>query len=258
MPAPLTIPGAEPFFFPGGKTGCLLIHGFTGTPKEMRWMGEYLAEQGHTVLGIRLAGHATQPADLLRTQWHDWLACVEDGLNLLRTCTEQQFLIGLSMGGVLTLLSAARYSVAGAIAISTPYDLPPDPRLRYIRLLRHLVREVDKGPSDWHNLSAAKVHIDYPSYPTLAIAELRDLLAEMRAALPLIKAPVLLVHSRQDQAVSPENMLHIYEILSTQNKEMLWVEDSGHVVTCEPERMQVFKTAQQFILKNTAEASHDD
>jgi hypothetical protein len=52
-------PSTEPFYFPGNEIGCLLIHGFTGTPKEMRWMGEYLARQGYSVLGVRLAGHAT-------------------------------------------------------------------------------------------------------------------------------------------------------------------------------------------------------
>ena len=63
------IPTAEPFFLPGqpGKPGCLLIHGFTGAPKEMRWMGEYLSrEAGFPCLGVRLAGHATQPADMIR------------------------------------------------------------------------------------------------------------------------------------------------------------------------------------------------
>ena len=42
------IPSAEPFYYQGNKIGCLLIHGFTGTPKEMRLMGEYLANQGYT------------------------------------------------------------------------------------------------------------------------------------------------------------------------------------------------------------------
>src|SRR3974377_2317290 len=76
-------PPAEPFFFPGGPTGCLLVHGFTGAPKEMRWLGEYLAGQGHTVLGVRLAAHATRPEDMHRASWQDWVASVEDGWNLL-------------------------------------------------------------------------------------------------------------------------------------------------------------------------------
>ena len=78
------IPGAEPFFFPGGSTGCLLVHGFTGTPKEMRAMGEYLHQRGFSVLGVRLTGHATRPEDLQRARWQDWLLSVEDGWQLLK------------------------------------------------------------------------------------------------------------------------------------------------------------------------------
>ena len=74
MKYPRIIPTAEPFFFPGDRTGCLLVHGFTGTPKEMRWLGEYLADLGFSALGVRLVGHATQVEDLIRTCWRDWLA----------------------------------------------------------------------------------------------------------------------------------------------------------------------------------------
>jgi carboxylesterase len=106
------IPTAEPFFFPGsgqnGKTGCLVQHGFTGTPKEVRWLGEYLNRQGYTVCGMRLAGHATQPEDMIRSRYPDWLASVEDGYNLLRSSCDQVFLLGLSMGGILSLISATR------------------------------------------------------------------------------------------------------------------------------------------------------
>jgi carboxylesterase len=52
------IPTAEPFFFPGSRAGTLLVHGFTGAPKEMRPMGEYLHRERHyTILGLRLSGH---------------------------------------------------------------------------------------------------------------------------------------------------------------------------------------------------------
>lgn len=261
-PSPRLIPTAEPFFFPGGSTGCLLIHGFTGTPKEMRWMGEYLAQAGHTVLGVRLAGHATQPEDMLRVRWTDWLVSVEAGYRLLEsnlcqaakgsTQKPRIFAMGLSMGGVLALILGAeayqnRYPLAGVVGISTPYDLPPDRRMRYLKLLRYFVPNVAKGKPDWHNLEAGKDHVDYPAYPTEAIAELRDLLAVMRSVLPTVHLPVLLVHSKEDRGVLPENMPQIYEHLGTSQKEMLWVENSGHVVVREPPRQLVFDHILQFI-----------
>lgn len=256
---PRLIPTAEPFFFPGGPTGCLLIHGFTGSPKEMRWMGEYLSAEGYTVAGIRLAGHATRPEDLLRTRWQDWLASVEDGWHLLNSAlaytpaTQRRiFVMGLSMGGVLALLFgsqryAKRCPVAGVVAMSTLFEMPKDWRLPYIRLFSLLQPEVAKGPPDWHNSDAAQDHVDYPAYPTRSIIQLRELLAEMRSALPQVLVPTLLIHSREDTSATPENMDKIYQQLGTPNKQKLWVENSGHVITREPERQTVFQAAAAFM-----------
>lgn len=241
------IPTAEPFYLPGGPVGCLLVHGFTGSPKEMRWMGEYLNQQGYSVLGTRLAAHATSPEDMLRARWQDWFASVEDGWHLLSNNCQYTFLAGLSMGGALCLLAAAQFPAAGVIAMSTPYDTPNDPRLPYIQFLRWLQPSVAKGSPDWHNPQAALDHVDYPSYPTRAIIELRLLLAEMRENLIHVKAPVLLIHSHQDQTVLPENMQAIYNALGAERKSMLWVEDSNHVITREPERLRVFQAATDFI-----------
>ena len=80
--------GGEPFFFPAGDIGCLLTHGFTATPQEMRGLGEHLASQSYTVLGVRLSGHGTSVKDMSRTRWHDWVASVEDGYHMLNDmCT---------------------------------------------------------------------------------------------------------------------------------------------------------------------------
>ena len=119
----MIIPSAEPFYFPGNKTGCLLVHGFTGAPKEMRWMGEYLAEEGFSVLGVRLAGHATKPEDMIRTRYTDWMHSVEDGYHLLKGTVDRVFLIGLSMGGALSLLMASKLDVSGVFVMSAPYGL---------------------------------------------------------------------------------------------------------------------------------------
>jgi carboxylesterase len=243
----MIIPTAEPFFFPGNRTGCLLIHGFTGTPKEMRWMGEYLASKGYSILGVRLTGHATQPEDMLRAHWQDWVTSVEDGYDLLKGVADQVFVVGLSMGGVLSLLFASQHQVSGVVAMSTPYALPNDPRMPFIQVLSWLQPKMPKGPPDWHDLEAAKDHIDYPYYPTRAIAELRDLLNEMRAALPKVSVPVLLIHSRQDPGVLPHNAEQILAQLGSQDKHLLWVENSGHVITREPEKQVVFKAAEDFI-----------
>ena len=246
MNQPYIMPGAEPFYFPGNSTGCLMIHGFTGTPKEMRWMGEYLNKKGYSVLGIRLAGHATQLRDLIRTRWQDWVISVEEGIELLKMTCKNIFTLGLSMGGVLSLLAADRYDIKGAICMSTPFELSKDWRLKIAKQLSVIVPTVSKGESNLQNKEAAKNHLDYPIYPTRSIAELNDLLKEMQDALPRIKKPVLLMHSKSD-GLSYENSVKIHSLLGSQDKEIFLLEKSGHVITEDVERNEVFQKAEYFI-----------
>src|SRR5258708_34636281 len=64
----------EPFRLGSGDRGVLLIHGFCGTPPEMRGLGEHLAQSGFRVHGALLAGCGTTPEDPAATSWADWLA----------------------------------------------------------------------------------------------------------------------------------------------------------------------------------------
>jgi len=180
-------------------------------------------------------------------KWQDWLESVEDGYCLLKGMADKIFVMGLSMGGILSLLFAAHQPVAGIVVMSVPYDLPNDPRLRFLHLLSGIVPNVGKGPADWHNLEAAKDHVEYPYLPTKGIIQLHDLLKEMRAALPKVTAPVLLIHSRMDESVAPQNADLIFARLGSQDKHILWVENSGHVIPREPDRHLAFKAADEFV-----------
>jgi carboxylesterase len=244
----LIIQTAEPFFLPGGKTGCLLVHGFTGTPKEMRWMGDYLnKEKGFTVLGVRLSGHATTIKDMMRARWWDWLACVEDGLHLLDNTAEKKVVIGLSMGGALTLLATARYPVQATVCMSAPSHLPSDWRIRFLRQLAWVKKEVDKGAPDWQSEEAANGHVSYKRYPTRSLAELNDLLRETHRAAPKITTPVLLMQGKKDTGIPADSMDTWYREVGSEIKRMVWMPNSGHIITREPDRFTVYDLAAEFI-----------
>lgn len=250
------IPTAEPFFFQGqGKNadiGCLVTHGFTGTPKEMRWLGEYLNHQGYTVSGIRLNGHATKPADMVRSRYQDWLLSVEDGYDLLRACTNQVFLLGLSMGGILSLTSASFLPVKGVVAMSTPFDMPvksplPFWMIKIISRVKPYLKKSETPDAGWFDKASFAQHVSYPENPLRSGVELKYLIDVMHTALPLVKVPVLLIHSRNDDYVLHGSMQKIHDHLGSQDKHMMWVENSGHVITEEPQREKVFKAAGEFI-----------
>jgi carboxylesterase len=245
---------AEPFFFPGDPTkpACLLIHGFTGVPKEMRLLGEYLNGQGYTCLGIRLTGHATTPEDMIRSRYTDWMASVEDGYHLLRGVSRDIILIGLSMGGALSLLMSTKLKVMGAVAMSTPFGLPRDYPAWFLRVASTVMKFNPKGKdtpgSSWFDKDAYREQISYPQNPVRSVAELRELLIEMRSALPNVNVPVLLIHSKDDTYVLPENMEKVYAALvNVSDRNKLYVTGSSHVVTRDAARHQVFESVLTFI-----------
>jgi carboxylesterase len=252
---PFLIQTAEPFFFPGSRIGCLLVHGFTGTPKEMRGLGEHLAEQGHTVLGVRLSAHATQPEDMFRSRWWDWLACVEDGWHLLSGCTDRIFVLGLSMGGILSLTFSSYMPVAGLVAMATPHHLPSDPRVPFIKPLSLIQRFIPKGPPQWHDPEAYQDHVSYPADPTRAYAEVRQLLERMRLGLGRVNCPALLIYSKADPTVTAAegHMEKIHAELGSQDKRTLWVENSGHVITRDADRLVVYQACGEFIRRVSQE-----
>ncbi len=129
----------NPFFFKGGSVGCLLIHGGTGSPPEMRGMGEYLAGKGLTVLGVRLAGHGTTPEDLATKSWRDLIASAEEGLSRLQAQCYHVFVAGLSLGGLITLYLAAHHPIQGAIVMSAPAYIK-DWRLRLLPVLKLFIK----------------------------------------------------------------------------------------------------------------------
>lgn len=246
------IPTAEPYLFPGNDIGCLVVHGFTGTPKEMRSIGEYLAKQGYSVLGPRLTGHATQPEDMIRSRWTDWAASVEDGYRFLRGVASNIYLIGLSMGGVLSLLMSTWLDVKGVVALSTPYLLPVDyPAWMFnlVSLVMPYRMKVNEPPgSSWFDKEAYWEQVSYPKNPVRSIGELSKLLAEMRLALPRVNVPVMLMHSKDDKYVAPENMELIYEqMVKVPLKRKLYITGSGHILPRDAARQQVFESTVEFI-----------
>lgn len=218
----------------------------------MRWMGEYLNQQGYTCLGVRLAGHATNPEDMIRSKYTDWIASVEDGYHLLCGITHNIYLAGLSMGGILALLMSTQLNVKGVVGMSTPYDLPRDYPVWFLQLasifIKFRPKSREKPGSGWFDKDAYKEHISYPRNPVRPTAELKKLILEMRTALPKIDVPVLLMHSKDDAYVLPENMERIYAgLINASDKTKLSIVGSGHVVTRDAARKQVFQSVVEFI-----------
>ncbi len=255
------MPDTEPFYLCGGEIGCLLVHGLTGSPASMRWLGQYLNGQGHTVYCPRLAGHGTTPTDLVGIRWQEWYYDVLAAYHLLRAQCRRVFVLGLSMGGALTLLFASRQPVDGFVTYSAPacIDNPLLPFLPLIRPFKKTLRKRHLPPpgqdffqqyvkAEQRRLGEPETgEPGYDVWITTAVIEISRMLEQMREGLPSIRAPGLMFHSRIDRTVPFDHLAMNFERVGSPDKQMVVLERSEHVITRHLERDLVFEKTTQFI-----------
>lgn len=243
---PQLMPQAEPFFFRGREVGCLLIHGFTASPQEMLSLGQHLAGQGYTVFGPRLAHHGTSAEDMTRTHWRDWYFAALDGYHLLRQQCADVVVIGLSMGGSIALYLASVQPVTGVVTMEAPIHLT-DWRVNYARAIARVYPFIPKEGFD----PEQKLNARYAVQPVHAIAELRDMLTELRPRLATITAPALIIHSLADEMIPLSNFDTIYREIGSAQKEKFILQNSGHLVTEDVEQAQLFARVSKFVGERT-------
>ncbi len=228
--------------------GCLLIHGFSGSPPEMRWLGAYLAERGARVEGVLLAGHGTQPEDLRQITWQDWLQSASQGLERLRREGRKVVVIGFSMGGLLALsLCADHPYLAGIVTISSPIYFR-DQRIHLIPVIRHVIRwHHIKRPSHSTDPAAHTRYVSYRRYPLIAVDRMLDLMRITRKLLPSVRIPALIMQGLRDGVVHPRSALYIYKHIGSPQKELEWWHNSGHGVVFDAEREQVWRRVWKFV-----------
>ena len=91
------------FFWKGGETGVLLLHGLTATTAEVRPLAKRLLSEGYTVSGILLPRHGTTPENLSQTHRDDWIKASEEAYNeLKRECSS--VIVGGESVGALSLI----------------------------------------------------------------------------------------------------------------------------------------------------------
>lgn len=242
------LPGAEPFLYEAGEVGCLLVHGYTSTPFEMRGLGRYLADRGVSAGALLLPGHGTAPEALIGKTWHDWYGAVNDALDSMRARYKRVYLAGLSLGGALTLYAAANRGedMEGLIAMSAPIYLP-NGLSHLLKGMKPQVPYLYKPFVDIEDPDARAAHVSYSHSPVDATASLVEFLGQVRAALPRVKTPALVIYARHDHVVPSVSSHHIYSRLGSQRKRMLALHRGFHIVTADVDREKVYEAVYSFV-----------
>ena len=140
--------------------------------------------------------------------------------------------------------------------MATPSRIP-DTRAQTLRPVAPLITKFwrytsEESESDWHDKEAEKLQVFYEDIPTRAAGvELHDVLEETSNSLNQVAAPLLLIYSQEDGTTPPESAQFIYDRVSSTDKEILWLENSGHNIPRDAARQQAFEAAAAFVRRVT-------
>ena len=81
---------------------------------------------------------------------------------------------------------------------------------------------------------------------SISVLELIDNVKEL---LPQVTKPILLIQSKIEHTVKPESAEYVYENVSSVDKSLHWLEESGHIITLDIEKEQVFNLIGDFLAK---------
>lgn len=229
-----------------------MLHGFTGSPVSMRPIAEALAEVGFAVELPRLPGHGTDAADMVETGWDDWLTEAERSLEALqaRTPAGRVVVVGLSMGGALTAaLAEGHAELAGIVLINAPIAAPDELAAAVEEMLAGGMEVVDSVGGDIADPDADEV--SYDETPLRALLTMIVAGLDVRARLPEVTIPALIITSRQDHVVNPADSDILADELGGP-VERIWLEKSFHVATLDYDRAEVESATVAFAQRVTA------
>lgn len=238
-----------------GAVGVVLQHGFTGSPWEVRYLGERLAAAGFSVTGPLLPGHGTTIEDLDHTRWEDWVEHVERAVDAMARRVDRVAIVGQSLGGLLALyVGSRRKELTSVSTLAAPLWLVGLSRrvAGWAQAGKMPIKAIPKfGGSDVLDPISRAENPCYPSIPMKALGQLADFMTVVDAALSEVTQPTLVLHARQDHTAPVACADRIAE--ATRAERVRILPRSYHLIAVDVERDIVAAEVIQFVRKHSQE-----
>lgn len=253
--SPLSLFPSDPkaaFHLKGTQGQALLLHGFTGTPYEVRPLAEVFHEKGYAIWAPLLPGHGSDGAAINNTTMEQWYQAI-------MSCYEEmnevgpKIVAGVSMGGLLATLLAAQKNIDALILIAPAFELFTSGKtaigLSFMGA-HHLLptlRKTEQG-GDIVDKSAQLFNPNTPEIPIRGLQELEKVRQLALKALPQITMPVFLAHGEKDRTIPPQTSVDIsLKLIHAPETVLHRYPRSGHVLPIDLEQRQLQKALHAFL-----------
>lgn len=235
----------QPFTFKAGSRAVLLLHGFTGHTADVRMLGRFLESKGYTSHAPIYRGHGLPPEELLKANPTQWWEDVEQAFTHLKDLGYEEIAVcGLSLGGVLGLKLAYSEKVKGVIPMCTPMFFDNETQLtqgfkRFASEYKQLQEKDDQTINQEVStlMDNAEALFD----------QLGTFINDVHAQVDTIYTPTFVVQATKDEMINTDSATYIYNSVETDDKEMKWYEESGHVITLDKEKDQLHNDVYHFL-----------
>ena len=223
----------------GVSKGVLLLHGFGDTPQSLSALAAHLHAQGWAVRVPLLHGHGASLRAFTSARADQWLSGARTALVELRSRVSHVAIVGQSMGGALATVLAAEGGVETLVLLAPYMALPR--RAARIGAFHHVVAPfvpylVSRSESSIRDPEARSKALGRGITTPRLLHELSLVVGRARAALPNVAVPTLAIHSRHDPRVTIDDAEAAFALLGCEEKTLLWVERSGHVISVDFDR----------------------
>lgn len=251
----IIIKGAEPIFLPRGEKAILLLHGLGGTPIEMSELAYYLADRNITTLVPLLPFQGRGYGEISKIDRAEVYDSAKRYLNILKKDYDKVYVGGLSTGGSIALKLAEEENVSGIVSLASPiiygFNFLGDSTIYILKLLRIFtpnLRRIEYGLAK--NESIKKILPSFDRLPVKTLIEGGLLKDEVKINLEKINEPILIIQSNFDNRAAPSSAKYIYDNVNSNIKKLIYLNNSGHVITMDYDKQNVFLEVFKFIEEN--------
>jgi len=234
-----------------GSHGVLLLHGFGDTPQTLALLARRLTKSRYSVLAPLLPGHGRSMESFGNSRATEWIAAAKDAYIEMRSRHDSVSVVGLSMGGALAVVLAAEQHEIPALILIAPYlGMPALLRLAAAThwLWGGLAGEVNaRNPRSIHDPIEREKNLAYGAVTGRELHELSTVVRRARKALANVRAPTLIIQSREDPRCPPEVAKFALEAVGSAEKKLVWTEGAGHIITVDYGRERVFGEVERWL-----------
>lgn len=226
--------------------GCLVIHGYTGSPYEVEPLADFLREQTSWHIEVpTLPGHG-QNLSLENVSHKQWIATAEDALKKMKKSHDTIYLIGFSMGGMIAAYLAAKHKVDKLVLLAAAG--------KYLSLKQigmdagNVFFDIARG-----KIKENKLYLYYKrkrrEVPFKANIEFFRLVRFTRKHLKHVESPVLIAQGQQDNMVPSKTAYYLDKEITSKQKEVVFFERSRHLICLGDDKDTLNNIVYSFLMK---------